>query len=86
MRKKIPEEVIGIFNELITLNYNNGTSKVLQDVVVTKISEVLGIERNKVFANHYLDIEDLYTEWDVIYDKPGYNESYAAFFIFNKKN
>lgn len=85
LKKDIPEEVIAIFNELIALNYSKGSSVVVQNDVLEKITKVMYISRNDVFNKHYLDIEDLYTEWDVTYNKPAYNETYDAFFMFKAK-
>lgn len=43
---------------------------------------------NQIFDEGYLDVEPIFREagWDVEYDKPGYNESYGAYFIFTKKD
>jgi len=45
------------------------------------------LKRN-LFDKHYLDIEDIYREegWIIIYDKPGYNESYDATFTFKRRS
>lgn len=44
----------------------------------------MDVPRNVVFANKWLDIEDIYREqgWRVDYDKPAYNENYQASFTF----
>ena len=57
----------------------------MQDDLVEEIADVMCISRRGIFDLGYLDIEDLYTKWNVEYDKPGYNESYQAYFIFSRK-
>ena len=48
-----------------------------------KISEA----RVLIFSNHWLDVEDIYRKqgWKVVYDSPGYDESYDAYYEFRKK-
>ncbi|MDG1949717.1 MAG: hypothetical protein P8J32_02740 [bacterium] len=43
--------------------------------------------RRKVFDEKRLDIEPAFEKdgWKVVYDKPGYNESGNAYFVFSKK-
>ena len=43
--------------------------------------------KSMIFKRHWLDVEDIFREagWIVEYDKPGYNESYAANFTFKKE-
>lgn len=43
--------------------------------------------RGDVFERGYLDIEETYRKagWSVVYDKPGYNETYDAFYTFTRK-
>ena len=43
--------------------------------------------KQKLFDNHYLDIEPIYQNvgWDVTYDKPAYCENYPSTFTFKKK-
>ena len=45
------------------------------------------LKRADVFSNHWLDVEDIYREqgWNVEYDKPTYNETYDAYFVFSVK-
>jgi hypothetical protein len=55
----------------------------LQKDVVNELV-ALGLKRNEIFKNHWLDVEEIYEEagWQVAYDKPGYNETYEASFEF----
>ena len=84
--KALPGEAIAAFNELIIKNCSNGSATVVQEDVV-ELMVKKGLNRNDIFDNHWLDVEELYEKngWDVAYDKPGYNESYNAYFVFSKK-
>lgn len=84
----IPNVVIEAFNELIAKNYTGYSATVKQDDIIKLIrSKDETISRKHIFDNHWLDVEDIYRKngWVVEYDKPGYNESYDARFIFKKK-
>ncbi len=86
---KIPDYVFAAFNELISENIVHGRAKVNQPKVVERIireAKELGIDllRSDIYSNGWLDVEDVYRKagWKVEYDKPGYNESYDAYFVF----
>lgn len=85
----IPEVVFKVFNALIVENWSESSQSatVTQDEAVTRISKALKITRQEAFNKHYLDVEDAYSKagWDVNYDKPGYCETYEAYFVFSKK-
>lgn len=86
MKDRIPEEIITVFNDLIRRNFSGHIAVVKQEEVVEELYERYGMDRKKIFKEHLLDVEDIYGEyWDVVYDKPGYNESYDAFFEFKIK-
>lgn len=57
-----------------------------QDEIVQKLV-ARGLKRSDIFENHWLDFEDAYraSGWGVEYDKPGFNETYQARFIFSPK-
>ncbi len=82
----IPDAVIEAFNELILKNLHNHTAIVKQKDVVALIVKK-GIRREDIFENHWLDVEGLFAEygWKVKYDKPGWDESYDPFFIFDSR-
>lgn len=82
----IPDAVFEVFNELIAKNYSNGSARVTQAEVINELARK-GISNSQIYTEKYLDIEDIYREngWKVEYDKPGYNESYGAYFIFTAK-
>jgi len=44
-------------------------------------------KKNDIFEKNFLDFESVFRNvgWSVEYDKPGYCESYDAFFTFKKK-
>jgi hypothetical protein len=83
----VPAEVFNAFNELIARNWDGTQAKFTQDAAVDAIvKRIPGLERHLVFERHYLDVERSYERagWHVEYDKPGYNESYAATFTFKR--
>lgn len=81
----IPDEVIHAVNVLIAKNYSNGSSTVYQREIIAALEEC-GISRSKAYDSHYLDFEEIYRAagWKVKYDKPGYNETYDAYFRFTE--
>ena len=87
-KKKIPEFIFDIFNELIqeaALHpYANKTFNILQKDICQKINEEHG---SKDWPIWWLDIEEDYRNegWDVKYDKPAYCENYDACFYFKEK-
>ena len=85
----IPREVIDIFNELIIKNWDGSASRIYQNDIVSAIicSTKTNITEERIFAEHFLDIESLFIEagWKVTYNKPAYNETYPAYFIFSCK-
>jgi hypothetical protein len=82
--ESIPEEVFEVFNAAIVSAWDGRGATVMQDEVVRKIADTLGVSRNEVFRRHLLDVEESYRKagWNVEYDKPAYNESYEASFRF----
>lgn len=86
--KTIPPVVIAIFNKMIVENFDEGQAILYQDEVVTNILTKIEVDRDTVFDKGWLNIEKIYEKagWKVIYDKPPYNESYRAHFVFRPKN
>lgn len=89
--KIFPPQVIEAVNTLISENYVKGSFNILQSEVVSKILNLFerdGIQvcSNDLFKKHWLDFEDCYRKygWNVIFDKPAYNESYQAFWTFTE--
>ena len=83
----IPDEVIEVFNELITANWKGTHAVILQTDAAKLVAKRLKITQQQVFDKCFLDIEDIYRKegWAVKYDKPAYNEDYEATFEFSKK-
>lgn len=83
----MPDEVITVFNELIAEKWNGHSSTILQSEAAECIAGVLDITTSQVYDRKLLDVEDIFRAigWKVIYDKPGYCESYAATFEFKRK-
>ena len=81
--KHIPDEVFEVFNDLI----REGGGTVKQGVAVARISAKMGVTRSQIFERGWLDVEDAYRAkgWKVDFDKPGFNESYEAYFTFEAK-
>lgn len=87
----IPDFIFQAFNEMIVENWSGGQSIFTQDAVIEKICNIAGKENAytiELFSKKYLDVEPYFRDigWEVIYDKPGYNESYDANFRFSKKD
>jgi hypothetical protein len=82
----IPDEVIESFNELIAENYLGGYASFKQKDVVARMVKK-GLKSADIYKNVWLDVEDIFEKagWKVEYDKPGYNESYDAYFSFKTK-
>lgn len=85
-KKLIPPEVIETFNRFIGSTVLNGRAVVKQREVVDALAEK-GLDRSAIYDNGWLNVEDIYRDagWKVVYDKPGYNESYPPTFTFTAK-
>jgi hypothetical protein len=81
---KFPPEVIEIFNELIAMHYSSGTARVYQREAMALIKSRLNVEERVIVDKGWLSVEEIYQAmgWEVRYDKPAYNESYPAYYIF----
>jgi hypothetical protein len=80
----IPSFVYEAFNTLIVRNWNGTSATVKQKDVIALLPEE---KQAEAYANHWLDVEDIYRHagWGVKYDKPAYNETYDAHFVFSKR-
>ncbi len=79
-----PELVLETVNRLLTEKITvDGRARIKQDEIMAILVEG-GLNRREIFDKHWLDFEDRYRAagWEVKYDKPGYNESYDAYFEF----
>ena len=81
-----PPEVFEVFNELIVRYWNGHESRFSQELVLELLTAKLDCDNDKIISNHWLDIEDAYRKagWEVVYDSPGYNETFPASFCFTK--
>lgn len=83
----IPPEVFMAFNETIARHLNGGQASFRQAEVVSLIAGRVDCSAQYIFEHNWLDVEAVYRKagWLVTYDKPGYNESGDATFIFTIK-
>jgi len=83
--KTFPDAVFESFNQLIIKHFSRGSITIKQEDVVALMVEK-GLNREEIFAKRWLDVERAYRSvgWKVSHDKPGYNESYPAIFIFDR--
>jgi hypothetical protein len=85
----IPEVVIDAVNNLLKQKFRHGnTVTLVQDEITKEISRLnKDLTPTIVYKNGWLNFEPVFERagWKVIYDKPGYNESYTATFEFTPK-
>lgn len=88
--KIIPDFVVAAANELIQKHWNGNraqfTLEALVKLALEKKPEEDTHTKESLFGEHAFDIEPLFRSagWRVEFDKPGYCESYDAFFFFSK--
>lgn len=88
----IPWFVIQAVNELLAQRFSGNSCIIKQEEIMVRAQGIAMASnasedwsnRQSFYDNHWLDFETVYSQagWKVIYDKPGYNESYDAFFKF----
>lgn len=85
--KSFPDKVVETWNALIVESLSNGQATIKQEDIVRQLTSVMEVNRQVVFDKGWLNVEDFYRRagWLVKYDKPGYNESYRAFFEFTSR-
>lgn len=87
--KNLPPQVIKAWNELIAKNFDGKESIVYFSDAVTQLVKACNNlkTREEIIDSGYLDIESVYRNfgWTVVFDKPGYNETYKAKYIFKVK-
>lgn len=88
IRSTLPDAVFVVFNEAITRKWSGSSATVLQKDVDHRIASMMNITIGEAIERGYLDIETAYRAagWIVDYDKPGWNESYDAFYVFTMKD
>ena len=83
----IPDSVILVWNEAITKFWKGHRAIVKQNYIVQKLNEHHpDVERSEIYEIGWLNIETMFEQagWKVSYDKPGYDETYDAYFEFTK--
>jgi len=86
--KIIPQVVFDAVNQILAEQYRGSQISIKQKEIITRIQRLDKKLTDKViYDNKYMDFEKVYREsgWVVGYDKPGYNESYDAYFTFKAK-
>lgn len=78
----IPPEVFQTFNELIATNMKFGKVNVLQKDVIAKVKVLL----DRPFDSKWLYVEEIYRKagWKVTYTRPDLNETFHAYFVFER--
>lgn len=83
----LPDLVIIVFNKLIAEAWDGHRAEVYQEDAVAAILDAgVVATREEVFERHLLNVEPVYQAagWSVVFDKPGWNESYQAYFAFTR--
>lgn len=83
-----PDFVLDEWNKMIAHKFTAGRARVGQDeMVAALLPHTQHGNRQEVFDNGWLNVEEIYRKqgWQVVYDKPGYNETYEASFTFSAK-
>jgi hypothetical protein len=86
----IPDELIEAINELIVKKWDGYSAVVLQeDIEKLFLKKYPNVKeaKKKMYEEHWMDFEDIFRKegWSVKFDKPGYDESYDAYFEFKPK-
>lgn len=81
----IPDEVFEAVNKLLHANWTGRSATIKQGDVLELLTD--HFDRQAIFDNGWLNFEGAYKAqgWKVIYDKPGYNEFYGAYWKFTRK-
>jgi hypothetical protein len=90
----IPDEVIEVVNQMLAerMTKNPRIFLLQKDIVANVILRMSTtgkvVTSRMIYDNHWMDFEPFYEKagWKVVYDKPGYCESYEANFTFTKKD
>ena len=85
-QKSFPDAVFVAFNEIIATSFVDGCADfTVAEVVKLMVSK--GLSEKDISDRHWLDVEAVYEKagWHVVYDRPGFNESYEANFAFTVK-
>ena len=93
VKHSIPDFIIEAVNNLIQEKWDGHSAVITQDEILDLVTcdetdwgDNSKPTRKKVFDKGWLDFEPIYRNvgWNVEYDKPGFNETYKAYFKFTK--
>jgi hypothetical protein len=84
LSKTVPDGVVEAWNEIIAEKFLGGVSTFTVNELTSRICENMMCDTQTVLKKGWLNLEPLFEKagWSVEYDKPGFDESYAAKFIF----
>ena len=88
MENIIPDVVIKAVNNLLKKEFRGSSVKLLQKDVISEISKLDdSMTSKKLFDNNWMDFESLFKKygWSVVYDGPGYNETYEPNYEFTPR-
>lgn len=86
--KIIPSAVIESINEFLKERFRNTGSVIIKkDELITRIKTKIGVGRQEIIDNKWLDFESLYYEngWVVKYESPDRDENFEQRFTFSKR-
>jgi len=84
----IDPAVIQAVNEILKEKFRGDSVTILQKEIVSRAIKINPkLTSDILYKNHHLDFEPIFRKagWSVIYDKPGYNETYEPSFEFRTK-
>lgn len=83
----IPPEIVMAVNNLLKKKFRGNSVTIYQKEIEAEVFKINPkMTSEMIYDNHWMDFEPLFVAqgWDIEYDKPGYNESYEAYFIFTR--
>jgi hypothetical protein len=88
-KRKLPDEVIAAWNELLIVNFQSGGKTAYiqqQEAVAAILAAIPGLTKHDIYDKHYLDVESTYRSvgWKVFYTKSAYYETSDSYFTFEK--
>lgn len=85
--ERVPPQIIEAANELIAERWDGHEARFTLHELGQRARAKLGKDPKEDFEDGQLDIEPIFRKagWVVEFDRPGYNETYDACFIFRKK-
>lgn len=84
----IPSFVFEAVNNLLKKKFRGGPVTIKQDAIMDEIAKLQSTyTRQEIYDNKWMDFESVYADygWIVKYDKPGFRETYDAYFEFKPK-